>query len=1639
MLNTHILNNPIMGYAHHKIVLDNEGKPIDYIFLEVNNTFENITDLKEKDIINKSITQVIPDIINSKFNWISYYGEIALNGGQKSFEQYSEPLKKWYRVHVFSNEKMFFTTSFIDITESKAQTEELESFFTINLDLLCIADTEGNFIKTNKAWEDILGYSCAELNSKKFLEFVHPDDIQATLEVMKTLDSGNKVLQFVNRYRCKDGSYRYIEWRSHPKGHLIYAAARDITERIFIEKEVEEAKNQFESLVNNIPGITYRCKNDKEWTMLFVSKNIEDITGFTKEEIIKDKIITYNALIHESDKNIVKKTIDKALANKTFWAIEYRLIKKDGDIFWVYEKGNGVYDNNGDLLYLDGFILDINERKQIEASLSETETRFKVLFEKSPVSIIIHDSITGEVIKANDATLKIHGEKGLKRLDSKTISSEPPYTDKEALEWIKKAGKEGTQQFEWKHYDLKGNELWEYVYLTPIILNGITRILATSINITELKKMQKNLSKERSRLAGIIEGTNVGTWEWNVQTGETIFNERWANMIGYTLEELQPVSIKTWEKLAHPDDFKKSAELIERHFKKELDSYEFESRMKHKDGSWVWVFDRGKVISWTTDGKPLLMMGTHMDINDRKKAEERLKYERDLFTDGPVFTIEWDYKENWPVKQVSKNIKNILGYTQEEMTGKNFNYPELIHSDDRVRVAKEVDYFIENNINSYEQSYRLKNKAGEYRWFYDFSKLVRDNNNIVITIRGYMFDQTTQKLFEEQLKLSEQYQSALIESIPDSLFVLSKDGVYLDYKANINELYLHPDFFIGKHFKETLPENVYKKMEQAIQLTLKNKETTQVKYDLLINNVIQFFEARILLVGEDKIMALIRNISLQVEAEQKIKESEEMFRQITENMGEVFWLRNADNTKMIYINPAYEKIWGKSCQSLYENPQDFIESIHKDDKIAVLSEFQKYLITGVFNYEYRIVRADEDIRWVHARSFPVKNENGDVVRHTGIASDITNQKIAENELIKAKETAEAASKAKSEFLANMSHEIRTPLNGVIGFTDLLKNTPLTSVQEQYVKNANSSGHTLLGIINDILDFSKIEAGMLELETIKTDFIELLDSSIDIIKYSASKKGLEVLLNLEQNLPRYIFVDPIRLKQILANLLGNAVKFTEHGEVELKVEFKQKNEKTGIIKLFVRDTGIGITEEQKLKLFKAFSQADSSTTRRFGGTGLGLIISEMIARKMNSKINIHSNQSKGTTFSFEIETEFEFGEKNYYNLENIKRCLVIDDNENNLLILKGMLENWNIEFQGCDNGLSALKIIESSKPFDLIICDYHMPYLNGLETIQMIREKLKQSPDKLPVILLHSSSDSPELHNKCKELGVRFMLTKPVKSDELYSYLSNVYSEEKQKSDKKKSHNCSVEILSDYKILVAEDNQLNMILIQSVIQDILPSSQILKAENGLEAVSIYEKEKPDLILMDIQMPNLDGIQATIRIRDLEKKSKENTVIIALTAGALKEEKEKCVSAGMDEFLTKPIEAEKIKDIFNKFLKPKKDSSLLKHFNKLNLMRKINNNKILYSELCNLALSTYPKNIYELGDHIADKNYAKIKSTAHLIKGSALNVSLNTLAEIATKIEQLSDTQNYNELINEYQKISAEWDYVKEILEKNCDCF
>ena len=529
---------------------------------------------------------------------------------------------------------------------------------------------------------------------------------------------------------------------------------------------------------------------------------------------------------------------------------------------------------------------------------------------------------------------------------------------------------------------------------------------------------------------------------------------------------------------------------------------------------------------------------------------------------------------------------------------------------------------------------------------------------------------------------------------------------------------------------------------------------------------------------------------------------------------------------------------------------------------------------------------------------------------------------------KAKKEAEQANKAKSEFLANMSHEIRTPLNGIIGFTEVLMKTNLTDIQQQYMQNVSASAESLMSLINDILDFSKIEAGRLELDWEIADLVELVESTMDMVKYKAHCKGLELLLDIPPDIIQYVKVDSLRLRQVIMNLLSNAIKFTDKGEIEFNIR-AERFKKTGnraLFRFFVRDSGIGISPDNQHKIFESFMQADPSTTKKYGGTGLGLTISNRLLGKMGDQLHLASEPGSGSTFSFTLELDVEQAKENKPPVvfKKVKKALVVDYNSQNCFILRNILNYLGIDSDTASCGAEAIKKIRKNNAYDILIVDYHMPEMDGLVCIEKINELIKPMGNVPPAVLLSISSDDADVVQKYKESGVRFRLMKPVKIAALRGIMNQLENNEissdfgpgSANDFSNKAEPCAIS--GKFIIMIAEDNKINMILAQTLISQLLPESKIIKATNGSEAVGLFMKQKPDMIFMDIQMPEKDGYSATGEIRAIEQSSENKVPIIALTAGTLKDEKDRCLQAGMSDYLSKPFKEIEIRAIIEKWL-------------------------------------------------------------------------------------------------------------------------
>lgn len=715
---------------------------------------------------------------------------------------------------------------------------------------------------------------------------------------------------------------------------------------------------------------------------------------------------------------------------------------------------------------------------------------------------------------------------------------------------------------------------------------------------------------------------------------------------------------------------------------------------------------------------------------------------------------------------------------------------------------------------------------------------------------------------------------------------------------------------IFRIFNATTNEKIKCPVEEVI-LTKKIVElandTTLVSHDGSVRQIADSVAPIIDVSGNLKGTVLVfHDVTEQYRIKRQLFESNERFHLAVNGSQDGIWDWNL-KTNELFLSKKWKEMIGYEEHELPHTLESFERRIHPDDKIRVMKEIEHYIKGEIKNYaaEFRFRHKDGSYIWVLARGEALRDSSGSAYRMSGSHTDITQRKLSEQAYIDAKKDAEKASLAKSEFLANMSHEIRTPLNGIIGFSELLMRSDLDKAQTEYMSNVSKSANVLLGVVNDILDFSKIEAGKMELEYENCDLHSLLEESAGIIKHNIMEKAVDLDLVISVDVPRFVITDPLKLRQVLVNLLSNSAKFTEKGFILLKAELismdTQKN-KAGV-RFSVKDTGIGIKSEHIKKIFQSFEQADHSTTRKYGGTGLGLAISNSILEKMGTKMTVESVFQEGSTFSFEVE--FEIG-----------------------------------------------KAVDAGK-------------------------KEKQE----------------------KSLKDKFVMS------------------------------------GMFKVLIAEDNDINMMLMKSVLNKMLPQSEIISAIDGLEAVELYRKDNPDLIFMDIQMPGMDGYAASVEIRKIEKVSKNKVPIVAITAGAVKDEKTKCLEAGMDDYVTKPVSERTIEDILKKYLvadiNNDKERSL--HFDMILFKETIGGDEELFIKLVNAVKDDFPKRIMSIKTSIERGALKEAENLAHALKGSSMSMRFGKMADIAAEVEFMAkNNSQIPELEKTVNELAKEIDVLMEIM-------
>jgi two-component system sensor histidine kinase/response regulator len=871
-----------------------------------------------------------------------------------------------------------------------------------------------------------------------------------------------------------------------------------------------------------------------------------------------------------------------------------------------------------------------------------------------------------------------------------------------------------------------------------------------------------------------------------------------------------------------------------------------------------------------------------------------------------------------------------------------------------------------------------------------------------------------EKLAEAISESREGYRE-LIDSLDNLVFLVLLDGGIKAVNRRFAEEFGQScKDLVGRHLDEILDEPTRAEIEKFIPTFIEKRHWAGiVQARLKRTKEIRYFDCVLHATLKNGQVVGVSGLASDVTYQ---RESEARFTQLFEALQEGVYFTTPQGT-LLDANPALVRMLGydSKAELLGVNVNDLY--LHAAQRAALLRAVEEQ--TSVVGREITLRRRDRTPIICLDNSTAIRDLSGRVIRHEGTLVDITERKRSEAELQGAKEAAEAANRAKSEFLANMSHEIRTPLNAIIGMTELALDTELSADQWEYLSAANLSANALLALVNDVLDFSKIEAQKLELDLIEFNSRYALADIVKVLEQRVRRKGLRLAGHLQPGVPEELVGDPGRLRQVLFNLVDNAIKFTDQGEVVIRVEIESTTGDDVCLHFTVTDTGIGIPREKQQLIFDAFAQVDSSTTRKYGGTGLGLSISARLVGLMGGRIWVESEVGRGSAFHFTAHFRLvktaarRPGSKESVSPKD-QPVLVVDDNPKNRRMLEQTLARWQMKPLAVDCGRAALDALEQAQaagqPFSLVIADTNMPDMDGFALADRIKRNNELTGTTIMVL---ASEGHPGDAARCRELGIAAYLTRPVSQSTLLDAIMTTLGMQAQSEDQPSlvTRHSLRESRPQLHILLAEDNVINQTLAVRLLEK--AGHTVLVAGNGQEALAALEKDRFDLVLMDVQMPLLSGIEATAAIREKEKASGTHIPIIAMTAHAMKDDRKRCLEAGMDAYLSKPIRPDMLFEVIDglcptsagvKTSAPE-EQSMSEAVDQTALMSYLGGDVELRDEVVGLFLAESPRCLAEIRKAIEDRDHQSLEFASHALKGSLGNLFAQPAAEAAGTLERM----------------------------------
>jgi len=1308
---------------------------------------------------------------------------------------------------------------------------------------------------------------------------------------------------------------------------------------------------------------------------------------------------------------------------------------KDGRTFDRYSAPMLGADDNyyGRVFYFR----DVSERKNAEDELRKQKELLQKIFDHVPAMINFFDA-EGRTKLVNREWERTRGwslEEILKDDFDILAESYPEPAAREKVRLAISEANNGWAEFKTRNKDGSViDTMWAIVPLSDGTRVGIGQ------DITERKRAEEEKFRLANHVQLLMDSTGEGIYGIDLQGKCTFMNRASLEMIGYEAEEALGKNMHDLIHHSLPDGSPYPVEecFIFRTFRNAMPCRVDNEVMWRRDGtSFPTEYSSFPII---TDGVTQGAVVTFTDITGRKQSEQSLRESesryRLLFETNPQPMWVYDV-ETFSFLAVNEAAIHHYGYSREEFLSMTIR---------DIRPPEDVPALIEaiSNMNSESEL-----TASSWR------HCRRDGSIIDVEITAHTLnfagrraelvlstDITERKRAEQALRESESRYKTLFDGATDSIMILDTERGKAGNIVAANQAAAKTTGYTSEELlklniaglrtplQASLVEDDFERVANGERLTFEilRRRKDGTTFPIEINASVLSIE------GKRYILDFARDLTQRKQTETEVTMLAKAIRSIHEGV-----VVTDPSGTIIFVNDAsvgmfgYERdeIVGKHVTTLvWANDAEFVHEVIARSKIEG------------WEGEALSRRKDGTIFPAYVSASDIHDENGNSVAIIGVCQDITERRRSMEELQNAKEEAEAASRAKSEFLANMSHEIRTPMNGIVGMTELALDTDLTAEQREYLKLVKLSADSLLRVINDILDFSKIEAGKLELELAEFSLQDTVDTVMKAMGVRADQKGLELAYYMRPGVPELIVGDEGRLRQILVNLVGNAIKFTDTGEVVMRVDVDAGDDEQVVLHFCVRDTGIGVPIEKQALIFDSFTQADGSTTRKYGGTGLGLAISAQLVRAMNGEIWIDSpalvgppdeqinEANPGSMFHFTAcfgVAQTSTALRTLLDLSTVMALpvLVVDDNATNRRILEVQLKNWNMKPVTAASASEAVNAIreacQARQPFELVLMDLHMPEVDGVELTAIIR----QIPEAAGVkIIMMSSAVSENYSNQ--DFGVDAYLLKPVKASDLLGVIRSVLGKTAATQDGSKPLR-SITSTHPARVLVAEDSPVNQELIRRLLAKWGHSAVI--ACNGKQALSFLEAENFDVVLMDVQMPEMNGFEATALIRERDLATGGHTPIIALTAHALKGDRERCTAAGMDDYLSKPIEAQALFEVIDRVTTSevsvnRNDQSRKPAFDASWLLANFEDDFDLIRRLADVFVEASVGQLNQIGEAIVIGDFQTVELIAHSLKGAVANFRAPAAVEAAARLESIGRGANLSNAEASFEVLKRE---------------